>query len=86
MSAIDATRTTFVMKICMTGMLEWTRSHEIENDLNYNKRSWLIPDYLILARESATKRNDRKIGRMISAVQGFGYIATKLVLVVHCSR
>ena len=31
----------------------------MENDLNYNERSSLIPDYLVLARQSATKRNDR---------------------------
>ena len=30
---IDATRTTFVTKICMTGVLERTRRREIENDL-----------------------------------------------------
>ena len=47
---MDATRTMFVTKICTTGILEQTRSHEIENDLNYNERSSLIPDYFVLAR------------------------------------
>ena len=35
--AIDATRTIFETKMCTTGVLERTRSHEIENDLNYNE-------------------------------------------------
>ena len=30
--------------------VEWTRSQKIENDLNYNERSSLIPDYLVLTR------------------------------------
>ena len=47
--AIDAIKTMFIMKICTTGVLERTRSHEIENDLNYNEKSSLIPDYLLLA-------------------------------------
>ena len=49
----------FVTKICTTGVLERTRSHENEKDLNYNERSSLIPDCLVLATQSATKRNDR---------------------------
>ena len=59
--AIDAIRTVFVTKICTTSVLEQTRSDEIENDSNYNEKSSLIPDYLVLARYSATKRNNRKI-------------------------
>ena len=33
----------------MTGILEQTRSHETENNLNLNERSLLILDYLVLA-------------------------------------
>ena len=70
---MDAIKTMFVMNICTSGVLERTRSHEIE-------KSSLIPDYLLLARQSATKQNNRKIaiGNTISVVLGFRYIATKL--------
>ena len=34
----------------MTGVLEQTKSHKIENDLNYNEKSSLVLDYLVLAR------------------------------------
>ena len=33
---------------------------KIDNNLNYNERSSLIPDYLILARHSGMKQNERK--------------------------
>ena len=49
----------FVTNTCTTGILEQTTSHEIENDLNYNEKSSLILDYLVLTRKSATKQNDR---------------------------
>ena len=43
-------------EVCTTGILERTRNHEIESDLNYNERSSLIPDYLTLASYSAKER------------------------------
>ena len=48
--AIVGTRTMFVTKIYTTGVLEWTRSHEIEKVLNYNERSLLIPNCLVVTR------------------------------------
>ena len=49
---VVVTSTMFVTKICTTGVLERTRSHEIENDLNYNERSSLIPNYLLYLLDS----------------------------------
>ena len=47
---IDATRNYVRDKICTkTGVLERTRSHEVEDYLNFNGRSSLILDYLVLA-------------------------------------
>ena len=40
----------------MTGVLEWTKNHEIKDNLNLDKRSSSIPDYLVLGRDSATKQ------------------------------
>ena len=50
--SIDPTMTMFVTKMCKTGLLhaERTRNHEIENDLDYDERSSLFPDYLILTK------------------------------------
>ena len=34
--------------MCTTGALEKTRSHEVENNLNFKEGSSFIPDYLAL--------------------------------------